>query len=165
MRVMTRALLIGRFQPFHRGHKYLLDTALKKFDEVVIAICSAQESYDFDNPLTSSERMEMLWNYIKKRKLTERVIIVPVEDIHQNRLWARHVCTIVPEIDAVYTNNKLVSLLFKYMDVKVIETGIKGNYSGTKIRTLIRDGKSWKEFVPDDVYEFISGIDMVRRLI
>ncbi|MEM2571402.1 MAG: adenylyltransferase/cytidyltransferase family protein, partial [Thermoproteota archaeon] len=47
---MRRALFIGRFQPFHKGHLYSVKHILKEFDEVVVTIAAAQYSYTIDNP-------------------------------------------------------------------------------------------------------------------
>jgi len=35
----TRGLVIGKFYPPHRGHKYLIDTALNSADEVHVIVC------------------------------------------------------------------------------------------------------------------------------
>ena len=40
---MSRALFIGRFQPFHNAHLADIKKILKENDEVLIAIGSSQE--------------------------------------------------------------------------------------------------------------------------
>lgn len=40
-----RGLLIGRFQPFHLGHEYLIERIDEAVDEVVVGIGSAGESH------------------------------------------------------------------------------------------------------------------------
>ena len=42
---ISRAALIGRFQPFHNGHLYAIKYILSEFDEVAIVIAAAQYSY------------------------------------------------------------------------------------------------------------------------
>lgn len=51
---------IGRFQPYHNGHKSLVDDALKKAKVVVIIIGSAASPRTPKNPFTSSERIQMI---------------------------------------------------------------------------------------------------------
>ncbi|MDP6459455.1 MAG: adenylyltransferase/cytidyltransferase family protein, partial [Candidatus Hydrothermarchaeota archaeon] len=44
-----RGLLIGRFQPFHKGHVYVVKKVLKGVDELIICIGSAQLSHTLDD--------------------------------------------------------------------------------------------------------------------
>jgi Nicotinamide mononucleotide adenylyltransferase len=48
----VRALLVGRFQPVHWGHVKLVEWLLTHYDEVVVAIGSADKALTFDNPFT-----------------------------------------------------------------------------------------------------------------
>lgn len=40
MKTFKKGLVIGKFYPPHRGHKYLIDSALAQCDEVTVIICS-----------------------------------------------------------------------------------------------------------------------------
>jgi len=53
------ALFIGRWQPFHNGHKYLIDQALGEGKHVCVAIRDTEISEK--NPFTVDERKEMIW--------------------------------------------------------------------------------------------------------
>lgn len=68
------ALFIGRWQPFHNGHKYLIDDALDKGEDVCIAIRNTEISEN--NPYTVEQRMEMI-----KRIYEDRVEIIVMPDI------------------------------------------------------------------------------------
>mgnify|MGYP001262099234 CR=1 FL=1 len=46
------ALFIGRFQPFHKGHLSALRWIAAKSSKVIVAIGSAQKSFEPDNPFT-----------------------------------------------------------------------------------------------------------------
>src|SRR4051794_37854135 len=35
---MTRGLIIGKFYPFHNGHKYLIDTAIRQVDQLTVLV-------------------------------------------------------------------------------------------------------------------------------
>lgn len=54
------ALIVGRFQPFHNGHKSLVDTALKLCDRVLILVGSAQEYGTLRNPYSASTRIDVI---------------------------------------------------------------------------------------------------------
>lgn len=53
-------VFIGRFQPFHNGHKAVIDQALKQAREVVICIGSAFQPRSIKNPFTFEERRAMI---------------------------------------------------------------------------------------------------------
>ena len=55
-------LYVGRFQPFHNGHKSVVKEALKHCDRLIIAIGSAQESRTKKNPFTFEERRKFIWH-------------------------------------------------------------------------------------------------------
>lgn len=54
------AVYIGRFQPYHLGHKAVLDKALKDYDFVVVCIGSSHGPRTVKNPFTYEERREMI---------------------------------------------------------------------------------------------------------
>lgn len=68
------ALFIGRWQPFHGGHKYLIDEALKNGENVCIAIRSTEISEK--NPYTVEQRAEMI-----RRIYKDKVEIIAIPDI------------------------------------------------------------------------------------
>lgn len=52
------SLFVGRWQPFHEGHKALIETVLKKGKPVVIAIRDIE--IDHNNPFSTFERWSMI---------------------------------------------------------------------------------------------------------
>ena len=68
------ALFIGRWQPFHNGHKYLIDSALNEGENVCIAIRSTELSEK--NPYTVEQRVEMI-----RRVYGNKVEIIVIPDI------------------------------------------------------------------------------------
>lgn len=68
------ALFIGRWQPFHNGHKYIIDKALKEKKNVCIAVRDTEISEE--NPFTKEQRAEMI-----RRVYGDRVKIVVLPDI------------------------------------------------------------------------------------
>ncbi len=54
------AVFVGRFQPFHDGHKEILDYASTIATKVVVVIGSAGQPRSIKNPFTANERKEMI---------------------------------------------------------------------------------------------------------
>ncbi|WP_027474002.1 bifunctional nicotinamide-nucleotide adenylyltransferase/Nudix hydroxylase [Curvibacter gracilis] len=84
------AVLIGRFQPFHRGHQALLQLALAQARHVAVVIGSAFQARTPKNPFTWRERADVI-------RLTlgaadqERVSFLPVRDHYDEARWVRDV--------------------------------------------------------------------------
>jgi adenylylsulfate kinase-like enzyme len=76
---MRSSLFVGRWQPFHEGHKRLVESVLKKKKPIVVAIRGTEISEE--NPYTVSER----WTMIQKalREYGELVKIVVIPDIDE----------------------------------------------------------------------------------
>ncbi|HAO59273.1 MAG TPA: ADP-ribose pyrophosphatase, partial [Psychrobacter sp.] len=53
-------VFIGRFQPFHMGHKAVVDEALKRAENVIMLIGSANMPRSLRNPFTVEERSQMI---------------------------------------------------------------------------------------------------------
>ena len=69
------ALFIGRWQPFHNGHKYLIDEALSRGENVCVAIRDTEISDS--NPYTAGQRVEML-----RRVYGSRIEVIVIPDIN-----------------------------------------------------------------------------------
>src|SRR3989344_3683432 len=65
-------LVIGRFQPLHLGHKYLIEKALEVCDKLIIGIGSANKN-DGKNPYPADMRVEFLKKFVNEEKLETRV--------------------------------------------------------------------------------------------
>ncbi|MFH2101569.1 MAG: nicotinamide-nucleotide adenylyltransferase, partial [Candidatus Micrarchaeota archaeon] len=155
-----RALFIGRFQPFHKGHQNAIGDLLKKHDEVIVVIGSAEDSFTGPNPFTTGERMDMIRASFSKGDRS-RLIIVPVRDINDNRVWIDHVVSYVPPFTEVYSNNMLVKMLFSQVGILVNPTKMlerEGN-EGTYLRTLMAEGNpEWQKHIPARTIEYLTDI-------
>lgn len=161
-----RGLFVGRFQPFHNGHLKGIEWALKRCDELVIAVGSTQRSFGRMDLFTAGERVEMIRRVLKARKLDGRCITIPVSDINNNALWVSHLTSLCPEFKVVFSNNSLVKLLFSEAGRKVLEVPLfeRKRCDGTYIRKLMLSGDKWKELVPHEVAGFIAESKGVERL-
>ena len=164
--MIKRALFVGRFQPFHHGHLYAIKKLLKKYGEVVVVVGSSEDAYTPDNPFTCGERLEMMRLCFSKGDLA-RLILVPVPDVNDNRVWVDHVFMHIPPIESVYSNNQLVKMLFSKHGILVnnIEFYDRGPKEGSFIRKMIAEGdSSWKKHLPPMAVKFLEAIDAESRI-
>ncbi|HIH44838.1 MAG TPA: nicotinamide-nucleotide adenylyltransferase [Candidatus Methanoperedenaceae archaeon] len=161
---MRRGLYIGRFQPYHLGHHTVIRQISADVDELIIAIGSAQRSHEPDNPFTAGERVLMVTRALSE--LCVKHYAIPVEDIQRNVLWASHVISMVPPFDVVYSNNPLVTRLFREAVVPVEHSPLfkRKEYSGTEIRRRMLSGEEWEHLVPGSVAAIINEVGGVERL-
>lgn len=160
-----RALVVGRFQPFHKGHLSAALEVLSECDELVIVIGSAEESHTMSNPFTASERYQMIMSSLPKDVIS-RVQIVPVRDVNRYAIWVNHIESYVPPFDVVYSNNALTRSLFGQVgyEVKRTKTYNGKMYSGTEIRRRMLSGERWRHLVPPEVASIAEGLGVRDRL-
>ncbi|MCK5548831.1 MAG: nicotinamide-nucleotide adenylyltransferase [Thermoplasmata archaeon] len=161
-----RALFIGRFQPFHKGHLFLIKTILENYDEVIVGVGSSQYSNTKDNPFTIEERTEMITRALTGNKM-EPCTIVPIEDVHDNDIWVSHVESLVPKFEAVFTHDSLSRKLFQDSGYEVRDAQLleREKYSGTEVRLRILKGEDWVSLVPKEVAQCIQEMEGEKRII
>ena len=158
-----RALMIGRFQPLHKGHMLVVEQA-KKY-ELVVAIGSAYNSLSFDNPFTAGERYEMIHGAFSHDKI-KNFFIVPIPDINRHGVYGKHIMDISPSFDIVFSNNIIVREIFEREGFTVKNTPLYNRdvYQGKSIRNKIAENKPWEDLVPKSVAEFIKKIKGDKRI-
>lgn len=161
---MTRAFYIGRFQPYHNGHQYVLEQIAQSATEIIIGVGSAQLSHEVANPFTAGERILMITRSLKDIRVP--IFVIPIEDIKRNALWVAHVRSMTPPFDLIYTSNPLVMRLFGEEGIPVQSPALYARelYSGTEIRRRILAGEPWEALVPEAVVKVIREIDGTSRL-
>ena len=158
-------LLIGRFQPFHFGHLEAVYFGLSKVDTLFIGIGSSNKSHQERNPFTADERKEMITSSLD-RKTLRRVSIHYIPDLGDHSKWTYSIDEIIPDYDAVFSNDDFTHELFGKRGKKIIPVELKDrqNLSGTNIRQMIKDAKFWEDFVPDGTRNVLNMIDAKNRL-
>jgi len=82
-----KALIVGRFQPFHLGHKYLIERALEFADSVIIVIGSSNIKDD-KNPYSLEVRKNFIQEFLIQEKLSSKVLeIISIEDVPNDDEW------------------------------------------------------------------------------
>ena len=158
-------LLIGRFQPFHKGHLEAVNFGLSKVEKLWIGIGSSNKSYEKRNPFTDEERKEMILSSLDSEKL-KRVKIYYIPDTGDHESWTYHVDSIVPAYDVVFSNDDFTITLYKKREKDVIEVPLfkRDAISGTNIREMIYNGKDWLGLVPEGTKKVLLKIDAKARL-
>lgn len=113
-------VFIGRFQPFHKGHKAVIDAALEQAHEVVVVVGSSFAARNIRNPFTFEERKAMIeacftepqhfaYEGAQGRVKIPRVKVVPVSDFpYDDNKWVNAIQKIV---DATVPNAQDVGLI------------------------------------------------------
>lgn len=84
-------VFIGRFQPFHLGHKSVVDQALKRANHVIMLIGSANLPRSLRNPFTVTERTQMIKGAYPKDD-ADRIHCVGLDDaLYNDTRWLQYV--------------------------------------------------------------------------
>lgn len=97
-------VFIGRFQPFHLGHKRVIDHALTIAENVLVLIGSANRSRSTRNPFTYEERAGVIFDHyhpeeyesVPEVRSGPRVIVKPLDDMmYSDTRWVEQVQAVV----------------------------------------------------------------------
>jgi HTH-type transcriptional regulator, transcriptional repressor of NAD biosynthesis genes len=125
-----RGLIVGKFYPPHRGHKYLIDFAASQVDQLTVIICQKP-----DEQLPG----ELRAGWLREIHPTVKVILIDdVDDEQDSEVWAENSIRwlgFVP--DVVFTSEDYGEPFAKFLGcqhVLVDQARIHVPISGTKIR-------------------------------
>lgn len=156
-----KAVFIGRFQPFHRGHRKVVEKYSEQSDDFCIAIGSAGEQETEDNPLSFEERRSII------QACYPDLEIVGIDDTERtdegDGEWLEEVRNRT-NADTVISGNKIVQRIVEAseMDLERPELHDPEIYSGTAIRRRIKSGEEWRYLVPKCAEETIA--DLLDRI-
>jgi bifunctional NMN adenylyltransferase/nudix hydrolase len=153
-----KAIIIGRMQPFHNGHKALVDRAFEEGEQVIIVLGSATESRSIDNPFTASERQIMIEAVYPNKEIT---FVHQADSNYNNHVWCD---TLVKSVKEVTKETDTVKLLGHFKDhssfylnlfptwelveVEELENGL----SATSIRnSFFVEDNWWQNQVPKEI--------------
>lgn len=158
--------MIGRFQPFHKGHLCLVRQIFRECNELIIAIGSAQFNYSYTDPFTAGERIMMIHAALVESEIDlKKCYIVPVVNDENNARWFGHLKSMVPHFDILYSGNEFVAnLVSPHTKVSKPRFINARQYNGTNIRKLMSKSHCWKKLLPDSVVRIIEQLDGVTRI-
>jgi len=154
---MTKALFIGKFQPFHKGHLEAVKYILSRHDFLTIIIGSSQQSGTRENPFSYETRRQMIEQSLSSESITNYEII-PLRDTGSDDTWLESLLSKRGDFQLVYTNNPHVQQIFESAGYKVGNQPLfnREEYEGTKIREKIRNNGHWQGMVPQPASEIIN---------
>ena len=126
--MIKRAMFIGRWQPFHDGHKWLINKKLSEGKPILIAVRDIPP--DEKNPFTTEQTVEMLNKVYEEEDV--RVVTIPdIESVNYVRGVGYEVNEHVPPQNI-------------------------SRISATSIREKIKqDDESWKEIVDSKIHNLV----------
>lgn len=165
------AVYIGRFQPFHNGHNYVLHQALRQGNDVIVVLGSSYGPRTIKNPFDEVEREDMIRACLSEED-NLRTHFVAVEDsAYNDHAWATDV---VNAVDGVAKGKKVVLVghekdastfylrmfpQWRYVDVGAMKTDNGVVVNATAIRdTFFRRGSVFvmhHEKLPTPVVDFL----------
>ena len=84
-------VFIGRFQPFHKGHQFVINKALQQAQKAIVLCGSAHQPRSLRNPWYVRERESMIRSCFPEKE-SQRIIIAPLMDVlYNDELWIRNV--------------------------------------------------------------------------
>ena len=159
------ALIVGRFQPFHKGHLFLIKKALEKANKIIIGIGSAN-IIDENNPIDFETRKKVIKAVFYKEGIEDKLIkIVPLSDYFDDKKWLLNLVKQVGKFDLTLGHNEWTNNILKKAGYKVLKVDYykRPLYEGWRIRKLIKEGKKWQDRVPKYIvswlYDFVSKKD------
>ena len=162
------ALFIGRFQPLHHGHIYVISRILESHKKLKIGIGSSQLSKTKNDPFTSEERIKFINTAFEKRKISKnKYEVYEIPDIFNAQKWVDHVVSIVGDFDIIYSNSDWVRQLFQNKNYLVGKKLVifKKKYNASNVRKLIsKENKNWKSLVPKEIANLIEEFKGIERI-
>ena len=164
-------VFIGRFQPFHLGHQFVVQEALKKIDSLVLVIGSSNLEASLKNPFTFAERKDLIQKnlefFLPSSDLS-RIHLIGVPDFPQNNeKWMnavqQGVQTFSPSHGKIsvigHDKDESTYYLNLFKDFKNFDVMLLNNYkdiSGSKIR---------EAYFPKDPVAWAQGLEEIRHHI
>ncbi len=146
--VDEKALIIGRFQPPHDGHFYLIEAASLIANSLTIGLGSANKVDNDKNPFPAKLREYMLKEGMKQRGLQCNVRFVylddydeDLDDYDKDQRWCDMTLNKTGKPDVIVGNNPWVNNIFRDNGLRVleIEEFKRKTNQGTEIRKKLQD--------------------------
>lgn len=173
-------VFLARFQPLHKAHIFVIETALKECDRVVILMGSSNKESMLRNPFSFELRYQLLKDSLNNHDDFKRIEIYELPDWSQedkeedNKIWGSYlyyniVSRIKQKSFTFYYADKsdIIAEWFdedlrKYITHRFLDRhAIFSGLSATKIRNAIlsftdEDIKYLEDCLPDAVYRRIN---------
>ena len=163
-------IVLGRFQPFHKGHAHLVGAALEK-GPTVIAIGSSEAEASMDNPWDADEREAMIRAWLGEREAT----IVQIPDINDPPNWVEHATKYHGE-GILVTSDEATKQLYEHANFSVewVDLTNRESLEGWRVRATLKmlstvyEKDAQKEVmsasIPTEIIDWLIENDALYRL-
>ncbi len=177
---MVRTVVLGRFQPFHRGHAGLVEAALQHagHDDVMVAVGSSTAEASMRNPWSAEEREAMIHAWAAGACSPEdlaRLKVCHVPDINDPPAWVEHATSVHGE-GTLLTSDEETAVLYETAGWGVVRAPLQArrDLEGWRVRETARmlstvgDDDAVRAVltpsVPESVIEWMIEHDALYRL-
>lgn len=160
---VQRGLFITRAQPFHLGHAAFVKQILNECDEVIVLIAVAEQSHSLKNPLSASERLEMLQDYLHAECPGKYYLLALPQNSFtlENMLELEY---ILPSFKAVYASNPILLSMCQTLDIPALGLREKIEVSASEIRNRIVEDKHYDSIIPEAIQNYLIKVKLSKRL-
>ncbi|MCH2380349.1 MAG: nicotinamide-nucleotide adenylyltransferase [Nitrososphaerales archaeon] len=166
IRDMKVGILIGRFQPLHKGHVNAIEFARDNSERLFVIVGSAEKSNQERNPFSFEERKRMIGLALKGKKLQDNISIVPINDARNHTEWIKSIKNTIGEYNLIFTNDELTEKLFKEDGAEVLNVPLqdRNELSATEVRKRLELDKEWESLVTPEIAQYLKEINAVERM-
>jgi bifunctional NMN adenylyltransferase/nudix hydrolase len=148
------AVVIGRFQPFHKGHQHCIETAFKHSKNVLVLVGSSNVSISPKNPFPFELRQKMIRISCDNKT---RLQVQPINDyVYNEQRWIQEIQDIIATQKLVYGYKNIVLVghakdessyylnifpQWHFIDSGFYPFEFDTTIDGTKIRELLFEGQ------------------------
>jgi cytidyltransferase-like protein len=163
----------GRFQPFHNGHLEYVLRAARRCERLVVGItnpdptaareeaANPRRHEPASNPFTYFERLLTIRAALLAEGLEQDGFVLVPFPIHDPGLICHYVPRGTVHFVRVYSRweeEKVRRLRGYGIAVEILDPGEEKRISGTEVRRLIREGRSWEHLVPHGTAKVVRRI-------
>ena len=173
-------VVLGRFQPFHKGHALMIQAAEDWRHEnasdmgLIIAIGSSNQPPSIRNPWSWEERADMIRVWLKSTGIVAKIVAIP--DIEDPPNWVSHAEKYHGGAGSIFTTDVGTAELYESSGWPVIRGSLENrqSYEGWRVRTTAQmlstvqdeDGvrSVLEASIPDAVVSIMLDEGLLRRL-
>lgn len=171
-------IILGRFQPFHKGHATMINAAISYLGEgnsdlpLRICIGSSKAEQSLDNPWTAEEREHMIRAWLAGKDIE----IVQVPDLGDPPNYVRHAENFHGPPGEIFTTDQETAELYIAAGWKAMLNDVENreNWQGWRIRATIQMMSTvseeegvrsvLSENIPEEVVNWLIENDAIKRL-
>ena len=177
--INDKALVFGRFQPFHNGHLLYVQTVADKYKSFLVGITNPSPNMvepdkaddhrhlPSSNPFTYYERMKMIQSSLIGVGYSASSFDIVPFPINKPELFQYYIPKSVDIFVSICRSEpwgeEKIRILTN-LKFKVYKLSFERKISGTQIRHLMKNGGNWESLVPKEVVSFIKKNGLAKKI-